>query len=72
MAPGSSDPLADLQRMYGELWMDVELLQSQKERLELKIKRQAEQITRLEASRKTLREDNKQMRTQIAGYQIDR
>ncbi len=53
------------------MWeFDYKLLLAQKERLELKVERQAEQITRLESSRKTLRRNNKELREQVAGYQI--
>ncbi len=62
MTSGSGYPLEDLQEDYVQLIMDFELLRSQKNRLLLKIRLQAEQITRLEASRKTLREQNKRYR----------
>ncbi len=72
MPPGSSEPFVDLQRLHMQLTMEYDNLLVVLERREDKIERQAVQITRLEASRKTLRENNNQMRTQIAGYQIDR
>ncbi len=68
MVPGSGDPFADLTREHGQLKMKFEILVSQKERLKLKVKHQAVQITRLESSRRTLRESNKTLRESLERY----
>jgi hypothetical protein len=47
-------------RYYNAI-MDASILQWQKERLERKVERQAEQITRLETSRRELRRLNKEL-----------
>lgn len=52
----------DKRRFGGHTYIStVELLQHQKERLEGKIARQAEQITRLETSRRELRRINREL-----------
>ncbi len=70
MAPGSGSLILDMETDIAMWEFDYKLLLAQKERLELKVERQAEQITRLESSRKTLRRNNKELREQVAGYQI--
>jgi hypothetical protein len=47
-------------RYYNAI-MDASILKWQKERLERKVERQAEQITRLETSRRELRRLNKEL-----------
>lgn len=48
-----------------ELKMNIELLQAQKRRLELKVKRQALEIERLSRSRKGLKREYKAMQMKL-------
>jgi predicted nucleic acid-binding Zn-ribbon protein len=51
-----------------ELKMEIDILSARVRRLRIKVQRQAKQITRLEASRKTLREQNKELREEVERY----
>ncbi len=63
---GTMAPFEYLTNYY--LSQSVELLKAQKERLKLKVERQAVQITRLEESRKTLRRVNREMVDELKMY----
>ncbi|KKN54359.1 hypothetical protein LCGC14_0593370 [marine sediment metagenome] len=69
MAPGSSDPFADLTREHMQLQMHVDVLEQRIKRLRVKLEHQGKHINRVENSRRDLKKMNKELRESLIGYQ---